>query len=252
MHLFFLTTFMTSSLAVQPKPEFVMPKLGTLKPERKVLFYFGNDRIHIRNGEYENRIPLNPLPKDSNNAGDCQPIIFSNISGIYIFDGKKNDYGQAMYLALQFETLDEENNPLAAEIHWICGNEGEVGHHSARFKENRIRVHTASLVAQLYNFMQSNVALQDLSGKMTVTKWTKSNQAVFFDHNDVRVPYEYMVDKDTVPRVFTHRVNAIAEHLGVRKPFLTAVNEANDFTEVPIIPQVNESVARDQENDPKN
>ena len=250
MHLFFCTTFMTSSTAMVPKPQLVMPKLGSIEPEPRVTFYFANDRIHIQNGEYENRIQLNPLPKDSNLASECQPIIFADIHGLYVLDGKKNEYGQAMYLALQFQTIDVNNNPLAAELHWICGNEGEVGHLSPTYKENRIRVHTASLVAQLYNFMQTGVALQDISGKLTVTKWNRSNQAVFFDEHDNRVKYDYVPNQDTMPRVFTHRVNEIASRLGSRKPFPETVNEsASEFDPIPVLSSTDDSTTSNQADD---
>ena len=234
---------MNSSLVAPNAPNIVLPKLGTLPPERKTQFYYADHTIHIPNGDYANRIRLKPLPRGSKSSADCEPIIFTNLNGLYVFDGKPGMYGQKMYICLQFTTFDKDNQPLNADLIWVCGQEKQVGHYRSSYNDDRVRVHTATLVAQLYNFEQQDQDLQDISGKLTVQQWMQSSQAVFFI-DDQRVPYQYQSGVDTLPDVFTDRVNAIAENLKVRKPFDVRITDSGIGAPIPIL-TANESTSSD-------
>ena len=232
---------MNSSLVAPNAPNIVLPKLGTLPPERKTQFYFKDHTIHIPNGDIENRIRLKPLPKGSKSSADCEPVLVTGIHNVYVFDGKPNDYGIAKYICFQFNTFDKEDQPLDADLIWVCGGDGEVGNYSPTYKTNRVRVHTATLVLQFYELIQQGYKLQDLSFKLTVTPWTRSDAAVLFIDDRKRL-LNYQPGYDTRPDVFTDRVNAIAESLNIRKPFDVRITDSDVGAPIPIL-TANESTS---------
>jgi len=248
VHLSFCTTFMTSDLAVAPEQSVVAPLIEQLPPPRKLSIFFAAGTFHQPVGDFANRRIFRSLPPKCSDISQCEPIIFNNIQGLFVYDAQPNNWGIAKNLVIQFWSKDSDRNPIPGELHLCCGKNGDIGGYSPTYKDHRVQVHTASLIAQLYNFMQRGDALQDISVKMTAKPLRQSTLTVLFDKQGIEIPYDYVPNHETRPEIFTHRVNKLADHLHVTRPFMTNVSES--LTEVPIMPVLpNDSTTSNQEDD---
>ena len=232
---------MSSSL-LAPKPEYIRPTpvLAPLPPQAKITFGHRWKSITQWQDSSDDAIQMAP------DFG----IQFFNISSISIGEYQTN-YGLTNHITIDFQTPTQEgeNSFTSADLKWAYGYEGEVGSFSKQAKKNLVQVHTASLIAQFDILLQQEVALSAISGTIHSNPWNKSCQAVV--HVDgQQVAYKYK-SEDRNPDLFTSRVNRIAMHLGVRKPFLTeSVNESDaDFTPVPVLNSQDDSTTDYQEDD---